>query len=103
MVRRSPGAGIQKDAFTGNAHLLQQDIHQGRILEKSALNVSNDLNGKSQQPDKHDFFGGEVFAVTAATLRHKLATVASVLDSLTHQIRPWPPCHSMPQRADDGG
>lgn len=53
-------------------------------LEKSVLSVSDYLNWESQQPEKHDFFGGEVFAMTGGTLRHNLATVASVLAFKSH-------------------
>ena len=41
------------------------------------LSVANYLDWESQQTEKHDFFRGEVFAMTGGTLRHNLATVAS--------------------------
>ena len=53
-------------------------------LAKSKMSVSDYLSWESQQTDKHDFFSGEVFAMTGGTLRHNLATVASVLAFKSH-------------------
>ena len=49
-------------------------------LAKSKMSVSDYLSWESQQTDKHDFFSGEVLAIIGGTLRHNLATVASLLD-----------------------
>ena len=48
------------------------------------MNVSDYLSWERQQTEKHDFFSGEVFAMTGGTLRHNLATVASVLAFKSH-------------------
>ena len=53
-------------------------------ISKAKMSVSDYLSGESQQTEKHDFFSGEVFAMTGGTLRHNLATVASVLAFKSH-------------------
>jgi len=51
---------------------------------QQTLTVRDYLDWESQQTEKHDFFHGEVFAMTGGTLRHNLATVASVLAFKSH-------------------
>ncbi len=53
-------------------------------LAKSKMSVSDYLSWESQQTNKNDFFSGKVFAMTGGTLRHNLATVASVLAFKSH-------------------
>jgi len=55
-------------------------------LVHATLTLSDYLTWETQQTDKHDFFGGEVFAMTGGTLRHNLATVASVVAFKSHLV-----------------
>ena len=53
-------------------------------LAKSKMSVSDYLSWESQQTDKHDFFSGEVFAMTGGTLRHNRATLRTMMAFENH-------------------
>lgn len=53
-------------------------------LVQPSITACEYLEWESQQLEKHDFFAGVVFAMTGGTLRHNLATVASVLALKSH-------------------
>ena len=48
------------------------------------MNVSDYLSWERQQSNKHDFFGGEVFATTGGTLRHNRATLRTIMAFENH-------------------
>jgi len=48
------------------------------------LSAADYLDWESKQTEKHDFFRGEVFAMTGGTLRHNRATLASAISFKTH-------------------
>ena len=53
-------------------------------LVQPTLTVPDYLDWELQQTEKHDFFRGEVFAMTGGTLRHNQATVAATVTWKTH-------------------
>ena len=53
-------------------------------LAQSILSAPEYLNWEPQQLEKHDFFGGEVFAMTGSTLRHNRATLRSTMALESH-------------------
>jgi Uma2 family endonuclease len=53
-------------------------------LVQPKLTVDDYLEWESQQTEKHDFFRGEVFAMTGGTLRHNRATLASAIAFKNH-------------------
>ena len=53
-------------------------------LVQPILSVRDYLDWESQQIEKHDFFGGEVFAMTGGTLRHNRASFRSMMAFENH-------------------
>ncbi len=53
-------------------------------IAQPIMTVDDYLIWESEQTEKHDFFRGEVFAMTGGTLRHNAATIASTVTLKTH-------------------
>ena len=53
-------------------------------VAQTTLSVTDYLSWEPQQSEKHDFWGGEVFAMTGGNLRHNLTTVASTTTFKSH-------------------
>ena len=53
-------------------------------LAKPHLSVDDYLLWETEQPLRHDYVRGEVFAMTGGTLRHNQATVAATVTWKTH-------------------
>lgn len=53
-------------------------------LTQPTMTMDDYLAWEAQQPEKHDFFAGEVFAMTGGTLRHNRATLRSMIACETH-------------------
>jgi Uma2 family endonuclease len=48
----------------------------GRVAERSRVTAADYLNWEREQPVKHEFFHGEVFAMAGRTPRHNALTVS---------------------------
>ena len=53
-------------------------------LVQATLTVRDYLDWELQQTEKHDFFQGEVFAMTGGTLRHNRASFRSMMAFENH-------------------
>ena len=67
-----------------NANFRNRKFNMVEALTQPTRSVSEYLDWEGRQTEKHDFFGGEVFAKTGGTLRHNQATVASVVAFKSH-------------------
>jgi len=57
-----------------------------RVAERSELTADEYLAWERQQPVRHEFYRGEVFAMAGGSMRHN-ALAASVIESLRAQMR----------------
>ena len=57
-----------------------------RVAERSQLTADEYLAWERDQPIRHEFYRGEVFAMAGGTMRHN-ALSASVIESLRAQLR----------------
>jgi len=53
-------------------------------IAQPIMTVDDYLTWEAEQPEKHDFFRGEVFAMTGGTLRHNRATLRSMIAFENH-------------------
>ncbi|MBP8285371.1 MAG: Uma2 family endonuclease [Rhodoferax sp.] len=53
-------------------------------ITQTIMTVDSYLAWEAEQTEKHDFFRGEVFAMTGGTLRHNRASLASAIAFKTH-------------------
>lgn len=53
-------------------------------LRKEHLSAPDYLDWEAEQADKHDYFRGEVFAMTGGTLRHNASAIASTVTFKAH-------------------
>lgn len=60
----------------------------GRVAARSQLTASEYLAWEREQPDKHEFFHGEVFAMAGGSARHN-ALAGAVLSELRAVLRPF--------------
>lgn len=59
----------------------------GRVAERSALSPQEFLDWERQQPVRHEFFRGEVFAMAGGSVRHN-ALCVNVSSELARILRP---------------
>lgn len=53
-------------------------------IARPIMTIDDYLTWESEQTEKHDYFRGEVFAMTGGTLRHNLATLATTITLKNH-------------------